>query len=49
MSVTAIKSLTGTIYMASINQKGVSITMCAKSRLEAIVKCWHEYTYYLYK
>lgn len=50
MQVVPIFYVGGTIrYSASINQKGVAVTKSGDTRYEAITKCWHDYTYYLYK
>ena len=49
MTVVALKTPTGLYYRASMKQKGVSVSVLCKSRIEAIVTCWQNFTYYLYK
>lgn len=39
----------GIQYVASINQKGIGVTKAGSTRIEAIVRCWQEYNYYLFK
>ena len=43
MIVSATKKPTGLYYKASINQRGVKVSITTKSRKESITRCLHEY------
>lgn len=39
----------GLVYIASINQRGISLSLSGKTRIEAITRVLHEYICELWK